>query len=214
MKQANKTRVIMPHSALSDSNPLFYYYIPFHMRSCLILTCLCFPCHFESTFPWKRTALWWLDAWDFIISALLARPHLNAVAQMKVLKYEQSHGRHLWTAELFTHPVHLINAFMRSERLKSFPVLKTPQSSSISVQFTLWCLIAEHESISYCYLTLSHVLYKSWIMIRLVSGQLAPVRGFCIKGRSHFKFQHLLSSVQTSLELTAKCFSPLHRDLL
>lgn len=54
---ANKTRVIMPHSALSDSNPLFYYYIPFHMRSCLILTCLCFPCHFESTFSWKRIGL-------------------------------------------------------------------------------------------------------------------------------------------------------------
>ncbi len=198
MKQANKTRVIMPHSALSDSNPLFYYYIPSLLPP----------------FLGKGLDCDGLDAWDFIISALLAKPHLNAVAQMKVLKYEQSHGRHLWTAELFTHPVHLINAFMRSERLKSFPVLKTPQSSSISVQFTLWCLITEHESISYCYLTLSHVLYKSWIMIRLVNGQLAPVRGFCNKGRSHFKFQHLLSSVQTSLELTAKCFSPLHRDLL
>lgn len=78
-----------------------------------------------------------VTSWDFIISAPLARPHLNAVALMKVLKYEETLGRHLWAAKLFTHPVHLINA-MSSEGLKSFPVLKTPHSSSSSIHGSLF----------------------------------------------------------------------------
>lgn len=124
----------------------FYYYIPLHTRSCLILTVcvsLSFWIHLSLEQDW--IVMDWMPittvaSWDFIISAPLARPHLNAVALMKVLKYEQSHGRHLWTAELFTHPVYLINAFMRSEGLKSFPFLKTLHfhSSSISAHGLLF----------------------------------------------------------------------------
>lgn len=145
---------------------------------------------FES-FLWKRTCVVmdWNKLRDFITSPSIARPHLN-VALIKVLKYEQTHGKHLQTAELFAHPVRLINAFMRLEGLKSFPVQKTPdsQSSSISTHtHTLDSLMSDHRlwvNVILLSLTLTHALRKSSIIIRLVNGQPAHVRGLCSESRS------------------------------
>lgn len=127
---------IMPHSPLTQWESLFcdfYYYISFQTRSYLIIIVVLNP-----LFIGKGLDCDGLDAcnnsydlWDHQCS--ISKTALECIALMKVLKYEQSHDRHLWTAELFTHPVCLINEFMRSEGRKSFPVQKSPHSHSRSV---------------------------------------------------------------------------------